>query len=61
MNKQELDNATPEQRQRNQIEGIAGIVALYADLIKTGVILVDPDTLHGDGDEGIFSFHYKLA
>jgi len=57
MNNQEyLDKMTPEQKERNQIEGIAGIINLYADLIKEGEIIVNPNTLQCD--RGKFSFEY---
>ncbi len=57
MNNQEyLERMSPEQRQRNRIEAQAGILNLYADLIKEGEIIVNPDTLNDDG--GKFSFSY---
>ncbi len=58
MNNQEyLDKMSPEQKRRSQIEGQVGIVQLYANLIETGDIILNPDTLHDDGEN--FSFKYR--
>ena len=56
-NQEYLDRMSPEERQKNQIDGIAGIVKLMAAMIKDGNIIVNPDSLNDDGES--FSFKYK--
>ena len=60
MNNQEyLDKMTPEQRQRSRIDGQVGILSLYADYIREGEIIVNPDTLNDDGKTFSFSYMKK--
>jgi len=47
---------SPEERKKNKIDGIAGIVELFASQIKEGLIIVDGDSLYEDEGEFIMRF-----
>ena len=51
-----LDIMSPEERKKNKIDGIAGIVELFASQIKEGLIIVDGDSLYEDEGEFIMRF-----